>query len=217
HSIWRDFRDWIKSDDFIWGVLDELDKRHINLGFKRLTPAGRLKRNLKKEQKQQHRNSLAELQIPEGVFEELLVNVLIHRDYLVNAPIRLFLFEDRVEIISPGVLPNNPTIENITHGVSNQRNPIISSFATRQKPPLGLPYRGIGTGRKRALQLHAKIDFYKKWMTVCSGHAADFRRAFPLMALAGRGGDMISSGAWHGHRRRIWVPCVCQTCSAPVV
>ncbi len=47
HSIWRDFRDWIKSDDFIWGVLDELDKRHINLGFKRLTPAGRLKRNLK--------------------------------------------------------------------------------------------------------------------------------------------------------------------------
>lgn len=117
-----------------------------------------IKRNLRKEQKDQPRNSLGVLPIDEKVFEELLVNALIHRNYFINAPIRLFIFYDRIEIISPGILPNNLTVENIKHGVSNQRNPIISSFATRQKPPLGLPYRGIGTGIKFALKLYAKID-----------------------------------------------------------
>lgn len=35
------------------------------------------------------------------VFEELLVNALMHRDYLISAPIRLFIFDNRIEIISP--------------------------------------------------------------------------------------------------------------------
>ena len=38
----------------------------------------------------------------QGAFEELLVNALVHRDYLVSAPIRLFIFDNRIEIISPG-------------------------------------------------------------------------------------------------------------------
>jgi hypothetical protein len=47
HSVWRDFHRWIKSDEFVWGVLDLLKARHVDLGFKRLSRAGRLKRNLK--------------------------------------------------------------------------------------------------------------------------------------------------------------------------
>ena len=39
-------------------------------------------------------------EISEAVFEELLVNALVHRDYLVSAPIRLFIFDNRIEIIS---------------------------------------------------------------------------------------------------------------------
>ena len=46
----------------------------------------------------------------------------------------------------PGALPNNLTVENIRNGVSNIRNPLIASFATKE-----LPYRGIGTGIRRAL------------------------------------------------------------------
>ena len=52
-------------------------------------------------------------EIPDTVFEELLVNALVHRDYLVSAPIRLFIFDNRIEIISPGHLPNNLTVEKI--------------------------------------------------------------------------------------------------------
>ena len=119
-----------------------------------------IKRNLKKEQNDKPRNTIGELIINVRVFEELLVNALIHRDYFINSPIKLFIFNDRLEIISPGILPNNLTIENIKSGVSNQRNPIISSFATKQKPPLGLPYRGIGTGVKLAFKLYSQIEFF---------------------------------------------------------
>jgi len=111
-------------------------------------------RNLKKIQSDQNINSLGVFEISEIAIEELLVNALIHRDYFVSAPIRIFIFNNRLEFISPGHLPNNLTIENIKNGNSNVRNPILSSFATKI-----LPYRGIGTGVQRALNEYPDIDF----------------------------------------------------------
>ena len=58
------------------------------------------------------------------------------------------LFDNRIELISPGALPNNISVENIRNGVSVIRNPLIASFATKGNE---LPYRGIGTGILRAL------------------------------------------------------------------
>jgi ATP-dependent DNA helicase RecG len=111
-------------------------------------------RNLRREQMGQGVNTTGELEIPRIVLEELLANALIHRDYFVSAPVRLFVFDDRVEIISPGHLPNNLTIANIRSGNSNIRNPILTSFATKL-----LPYRGLGTGILRALREYPAIDF----------------------------------------------------------
>lgn len=113
-----------------------------------------LKRNLKYIQKEKGINTLGDLEIPPIVLEELVVNALIHRNYFINAPIRLFVFENSVDIISPGRLPNNLTIENIINGNSNIRNDIITSFATKE-----LPYRGIGTGIRRAIKNYPDICF----------------------------------------------------------
>jgi hypothetical protein len=66
-------------------------------------------RNLRKVQAGRGVNSPGVPEIPPVAFEELLVNALVHRDYLISAPIRLFIFDDRIEIISPGTLPNNLT------------------------------------------------------------------------------------------------------------
>jgi predicted HTH transcriptional regulator len=44
---------------------------------------------------------------PEWIKPQFVVNALVHRDYLVSAPIRLFIFDNRIEIVSPGHLPNN--------------------------------------------------------------------------------------------------------------
>ena len=68
---------------------------------------------------------------------------------------RLFIFDDRVEIISPGNLPDHLTIEKIRSGNSVQRNPILASFASKGL----LPYRGLGTGVRRALQDWPQIQF----------------------------------------------------------
>jgi len=115
---------------------------------------GFIVRNLHRDQAEQGINTAGELEIPRIVLEELLANALIHRDYFISAPIRVFIFGDRVEIISPGHLPNNLTVANIRAGNSNMRNPILSSFGTRL-----LPYRGLGTGILRALREYPTIDF----------------------------------------------------------
>lgn len=111
-------------------------------------------RNLRREQMGQGVNTTGTVEIPRIVLEELVANALIHRDYFVSAPIRVFVFDDRVEIISPGNLPNNLTVANIRSGNSNIRNPILTSFATKL-----VPYRGLGTGILRVLREHPATDF----------------------------------------------------------
>ncbi|NOR79313.1 MAG: ATP-dependent DNA helicase RecG, partial [Methyloprofundus sp.] len=113
-----------------------------------------LLRQLRRVQNQQNVNSVGELEIPKSALEELLMNAVIHRDYFISAPIRLFVFDDRIEIISPGHLPNSLTIEHIKNGNSNIRNPVLASFAAKI-----LPYRGLGNGIRRALKVYPDIEF----------------------------------------------------------
>ncbi len=109
--------------------------------------------NTRAAQGEQGFNSQGQPEIPRIVWEELVANALIHRDYFVSAPIRVLVFADRVEIISPGHLPNNLTIENIKAGNSNMRNPILASFAAKL-----LPYRGLGSGLLRSLRAWPQIE-----------------------------------------------------------
>lgn len=112
-----------------------------------------LLRQLRRLQNQQNVNSMGELEIPKSCLEELLINALIHRDYFISASIRLFVFTNRIEIISPGHLPNSLTIEHIKNGNSNIRNPVLASFAAKI-----LPYRGLGNGIRRALRAYPDIE-----------------------------------------------------------
>lgn len=114
-----------------------------------------LLRNLRKTQQGQNFNSLGILEVSKIALEELLQNALIHRDYFKNASIRLLIFDDRIEIISPGKLPNALTVENIRYGNSVIRNSLIASFASKI-----LPYRGLGSGIIKALKEQPDIGFY---------------------------------------------------------
>jgi len=110
--------------------------------------------NTKTFQGEQSVNSVGIPEIPKIVFEELVANAIVHRDYFTNAPIRILIFNNRIEIINPGHLPNNLTVENILFGNSNIRNPIIASLASKI-----LPYRGLGSGILRAVKAYPKIEF----------------------------------------------------------
>jgi len=138
------------------GVSEYLDSEDINYPLFSAFKNGMafLKRNLRKIQKNQPFNTLGISEIPETALEEAYVNALIHRDYFINSGIRLFVFDSRVEIISPGRLPNNVTVESMKYGIQIVRNPILLSFANKVK----IPYRGIGSGVRRMIGECRKAD-----------------------------------------------------------
>ena len=90
-------------------------------------------------------NSRGKPEISIIALEEVLQNALIHRDYFKNAPVRLLIFDNRIEIISPGKLPNSLTVEEVKYGNPVIRNNQIALFASKT-----LPYSGLGSGLRRA-------------------------------------------------------------------
>ncbi len=98
-------------------------------------------------------NAQGKLEVSNIALEELLQNALVHRDYFKNSPIRLLIFDNRIEIISPGKLPNSLTVEDIKFGNPVIRNNQLVSFSTHT-----LPFSGLGSGVKRALAEQPNIE-----------------------------------------------------------
>lgn len=70
--------------------------------------------------------------IPEEAFREALANAIIHRVWDINSHVRVSMFDDRVEIVSVGGLPNSVTVENYLSGdLSILRNPILANIFHR--------------------------------------------------------------------------------------
>ena len=111
-------------------------------------------RNLKYIQVEDGFNTLGRLEIPREVLEELIVNALVHRDYYISSSIQIFVFDNRIEIISPGKLPNTLSENNVKFYTSIARNPIIYSNCAF----VGLPFTGIGSGIPRAINLYPNIE-----------------------------------------------------------
>ena len=65
----------------------------------------------------------------EEVVREALVNAIAHRNYVRRGSrIRVFLFDDHIEIHNPGPLPNGVTVESMRYGVQATRNPTIVRY-----------------------------------------------------------------------------------------
>lgn len=81
--------------------------------------------------------------IPPKVIREALVNAVCHRDYsLTNRKIQVFVYRSRVEIRSPGRLPNTLNLEKIRYGNSAPRNLFILKYLDNLRYVDGLG-RGI--------------------------------------------------------------------------
>ncbi|HVE44542.1 MAG TPA: helix-turn-helix domain-containing protein [Gammaproteobacteria bacterium] len=64
--------------------------------------------------------------VPEVAIREAVINAVAHADYAQRgAPIRVAIFDDRIEIENPGLLPFSLTIDDLHQGVSKLRNPVI--------------------------------------------------------------------------------------------
>ncbi len=66
-------------------------------------------------------------EIPLAALREAAVNALVHRDYTIPGPVRIFVLADRVEVRSPGRPPNSVDADAMRAGVHVPRNPHIYS------------------------------------------------------------------------------------------
>lgn len=99
-------------------------------------------------------NSPGKPEISRLALEEIIQNALIHRDYLKNSPVRLLIFDNRLEVISPDKLPNGLTVEDIKFGNPYIRNNLLVAFAIRS-----MPFSRLGSGIRRALNEQPDIEF----------------------------------------------------------
>lgn len=136
--------DSFRASDYLRGTLAEQYKQAKDFVL----------RTLHKIQSGDGFNSPSVLEVPEIVLTELLTNALVHRDYFVKDTIKLYIFNNRIEIISPGKLPNNLTVEQMKKGIRKKRNDILDSLS-----PGLLHYKGAGSGILRALRVYPYIDF----------------------------------------------------------
>ena len=90
--------------------------------------------------------------VPEAAFREAIANALIHRVWDVNSQIRVSMFDDRIEIVSPGGLPSGITADEYLSGkLSVLRNRNLANVFYR----LGF-VEIFGTGITRIKQLYAE-------------------------------------------------------------
>ncbi len=87
-------------------------------------------------------------EIEDFVLREALVNAIAHRDYTISAPVRILIFNNRIEFHTPGKLPNTVTIENMKIGGAHVlRNPTIYNLLGK----MGL-VTDIGSGIRRIIE-----------------------------------------------------------------
>lgn len=113
----------IKRED-IGGTLDEQIKKTEDLLRFYIKTETAVKDSFARQEKPQY---------PLPALREIVVNAVAHRNYsILGSAVRIFIFTDRLEIYSPGRLPNSMTLENLGYA-SKIRNQFIVTFLHQLK------------------------------------------------------------------------------------
>lgn len=84
---------------------------------------------------------------PESLWE-VLVNAVIHRDYAISDDIQVLIFDNRIEVLSPGRLPGYVTVHNILQARYSRNTKIVRTLNRYKQPP----NRDMGEGLDTAFQ-----------------------------------------------------------------
>ena len=96
---------------------------------------------------------LGEVEYPEETLHEIITNAVIHRDYSIPDDIHIRIFENRVEVESPGILPGHITPQNILDE-RFARNGMIVRIINKFPNP---PNRDVGEGLNTAFKAMQKL------------------------------------------------------------
>lgn len=93
-------------------------------------------------------DGMKKVSYPSEAIWELFVNAIIHRDYSISDDVQVFIFDNRIEIKSPGRLPGGITTNNILNERFTRNTKIVRTLARYQNPP----NKDIGEGINTAFQ-----------------------------------------------------------------
>lgn len=77
---------------------------------------------------------LKTLQYPPEAVWEIIVNAIIHRDYAISDNVQIRIFDNRIEVVSPGKLPGYVSVQNILDARYSRNSKIVRNLA-RYPPP----------------------------------------------------------------------------------
>ncbi|MGX5651008.1 ATP-binding protein [Hydrogenophaga borbori] len=118
-------------------IYDAVEKcRQIVEGIKKLGP-----------------NGLEPVVYPQEALHEVLTNAVLHRDYSIPADVQVRIFDNRLEIESPGRLPGHVTVANITK-TQFARNPKVVRLINKFKEP---PNKDVGEGLRTTFEAMDKL------------------------------------------------------------
>ncbi|MEV5310545.1 ATP-binding protein [Streptomyces sp. NPDC052610] len=99
-------------------------------------------------------DGLRSVKYPHEALHEIITNAVLHRDYSVTDDIHIRIFENRIEIQSPGRLPGHITISNILDERLS-RNPYLVRHLNRFPNP---PNKDVGEGLNTAFESMKKLN-----------------------------------------------------------
>ena len=121
-------------------------------------------------------------ELPEEALREAVVNALAHRDYRSTANVQVYIFKDRIEIVSPGGLPAGMTEADLgTKSVP--RNPLLFSMLYRMEA-----VEHIGSGIRRIRELCREYGVDKPIIEVSDSWVTTI-----FLRPSGRLGDQVGT------------------------
>ncbi len=134
--------------------------------------------------------------VPLVAIREAVMNAVVHADYAQQgAPIRLGIYDDRIEIENPGLLPFGLTVEDIQQGVSKLRNRVIGRVFHElhlieqwgsgiQRMTAACQEAGLGAPRLEEIGMHFRVTIPTVRVKQPIADRTDQR----ILAMLGRGG-----------------------------
>jgi ATP-dependent DNA helicase RecG len=92
------------------------------------------------------------LELPPVAIREVLLNALVHRNYAIAGSIKVAIFDDRIEVFSPGVFPGPIDVNNLLSGITYIRNTAIAKV-----------FREAGYIEKLGSGFIALFELYDRW------------------------------------------------------
>jgi ATP-dependent DNA helicase RecG len=126
---------------------------------------------------------LKALEYPPEAIWETVVNAFIHRDYSISDDIQIIIFDNRIEILSPGVLPGYVTIENILEARYSRNPKLVRTLARYPDAPNKDLGEGLNTTFQKMKEWGFKeptIEIDGNYVKVTLPHA---RLAAPTVAI----------------------------------